>query len=712
MELLPMIKDTIAENKDNERITYASFYFIQVACSEASEKLLSGFKEKMLKLVNDSIHTQFSSIRRLLAGIIVELARKFDEYNTYKAFIFNTMKLARSVSKEQKKNLLEIVGNLVDISKGNVLNLVKGEIFRKPYDEEFIGLATMIANDIAEGIRDPVELKDLYNQFFESIQHAPKASTEAIVAITQSLDDQFLNIYMEFLDKLKIKIENGTIKGDNIDLYFSQMLYNFLDYTVQDLTKVRKTYFDITISLIVLDNDEITVNIGNTIKLLIEKSDDKDIIDDLLDVFLRKVSDIQQYFTHVNLEKKFKLIMDSLLFMLQTGLLNGENKIQTSTYIQKVLENSSRQTIKASMMKLIGPMIRVLSEKNSPIELKEAILDNIKSLIIKSKDDIKGIASQLQAVLLKNLTDTSTNMETLQLKAGENILRILQYSARIDAVINDIFKSITSKLEKKEGMLCLVEVEMLSDIIRFYGHSLKPNIVKEQFEKIANIINSDEEILHELFATLLSAYTKCFSMEECESLVRETKLKQFNNLFVFLSTFNGNVDYFKLTKDKAFSLVKQVPKEESITLLKWFGKVVHKYKYFFDFNEKVFTELLANYETIIEKLLKDDQILLPSANLILDANMCIFLISLGYLNIYDNSNLRTRVIKFVLALIEQGRVNHQLLANCLSLLTVKEIKGKQLVREDVLLELEKLGVDEDVIEKVEAFLKKVEYLYQ
>jgi hypothetical protein len=709
MEMLPMIKDTIADSKDNETILYASFYFIQIACSEASEKLLGGFKEKMLKLVNDSIHTQFSSIRRLLAGIIIEIARKFDEYNTYKTFIFNTMKLARSVSKDQKRNLLEIIGNLVEM-KGNVLNLVKGEIFRKPYDEEFLGLATMIASDIAENIRDPVELKDLYAQFSESIQHAPKTSTEAITAITQNLDEQFLPIFMEFLDKLKIKIENGTAKGEGIDLHFSQMLFNYLQYTAQDMTKVMRHYFDITISLLILDNDEIVVNIGNTMRLLIEKSEDKSIVDEFLDVFLRRVSEIQQYFTHVNLELKFKQIMDSLLFMFQTGLLSGENKVQSALFIQTILEHSSRATVKSSMMKLSGPMIRVLSEKSSPVELKEAINDNIKALILKSKEDVKGVAVALQAVLLKTLTDSSVTTETLQLKAGENVMRLLQYSPRVDATVNDIFKSIMSKIEKNEGMLCSIEVEMLADIVRFYSHSLKPNVIKEQYEKIVGICNNSNEIIHELFINLLTSYTKVFTVDECTKLVSETKLNQLQSLFDFITIFNGNLDYFKKRKGEALKLIKQLPKTDSIILLKWLGKIVHKYKYFFDFNEPVLTELLANYENVIEAILSDSTILSPSSNLILDANMCVFLISLGYLNIYNDSELRIDIIRFILVLIEQGRVNHQLLANCLSLLTLKEVR-RSFIREDILKELENLEIDDETVEKFENFLKKVEYLY-
>jgi hypothetical protein len=90
-------------------------------------------------------------------------------------------------------------------------------------------------------------------------------------------------------------------------------------------------------------------------------------------------------------------------------------------------------------MKIIGPIIRILSEKISP-DIKEKLMDNSKILIMKSKEDIKGISPQLQSVFLKTLTDisnVSNTSERYQIKAGENIIRLLQYYPRADVTAND-----------------------------------------------------------------------------------------------------------------------------------------------------------------------------------------------------------------------------------------------------------------------------------
>lgn len=414
------------------------------------------------------------------------------------------------------------------------------------------------------------------------------------------------------------------------------------------------------------------------------------------------------------LTSKFKIIMDDLLFLVQNGLLYSEDKIFASTYVQKIIDNTTRPTLKTYIMKLIGPMIRILSEKFSP-DIKEKILDNIKSLIVKSKEDVKGISPQLQSVFVKILADSSQpNSERCQLKAGENILRLLQYYPRSDVVVNDIFKSFMSKVEKNEALLAIVEIEILSDIVRFYGNTLKPTLIQEQYQKILNFINTKTDIPFDYPVILLSAYTKYYSDPvQCEKIIEETNLKEElpRKLFNFITIFNGNLQYFNLHKKNTMKILKPLPKDQAVILLKSLGKIVNKYKFFIDFDENKIQELIDNYEKIVEIILLETDLFVPS-NYIFDANLCVFILSLGYLKIYDNDKQTLmKVFTFLLGLIQQGKVNSQLLVNALSLITLKEIKSSP-DTEAMLNALIYLEIDEDDIETVSNFLKKIYYLYK
>lgn len=276
MELLPIIRDTIIEKKDCESIVYASFYILQLAVSEASEKLLSGFKDKMIKIVNENLHCQFSSVRKLLASIIYEIAKKFDEPNTNKVFIYNVMKQARNKPAEEQKNLLEIVGSMVDISKGEALHYAMNEIFRKPYEEGFLDLASVISDRIAENIRDPTDLKEFYHNISEVLPLLPGVTVNAIVNVTLKLDERFLNVFVVFLNELRKKVEGkdyiNPTNNFKETLTFSEILLNFIDLTPQDISAVNHLLLELAVSLMLVDNNQVVKNAGSAMKLIIEKA--------------------------------------------------------------------------------------------------------------------------------------------------------------------------------------------------------------------------------------------------------------------------------------------------------------------------------------------------------------------------------------------------------------------------------------------------------
>jgi hypothetical protein len=724
MELLPAIKDTITERKDSENIVYASFYIFQLAVTESSEKLLSGYKERFIKIVNDNVNTSFSSVRKLLASIIYEISRKFDDHNMNKSFIYNIMKGARGKVYEEQKNLLEIVGNLVDISKGEVLHYVINEIFRKPFEEGFISLASMISDDIADGINHPTELKDLYGHLCDSLLYCPTVAIDAIVNITVRVEEKYLPVFAEVISKLQDKLELTVINdlNKNMPMNLSLIISKFTDLSQQDLSHIDAKLMEMNIGLLNFDDDLLIKNIGESVKIIIEKTE-KEEMDKFVKAFLFKLTELEDKYhlqsgEELAMEKishKFKLMMDSLLYLVQNGLLYSEDKLLACDYIHKVLFYTTRTTMKTYIMKMIGPMIRILSEKFSP-EIKERVLDNIKTLIVKSREDVKGISPQLQSVFVKTLTDTSqVNTERCQLKSGENILRLLQFYPRADVIVNDLIKSIIAKFEKNEFLLTIVETEILSDIVRFYGHTLKPNFLTENYQKVLSILNSRPDVPYDYLVTLLSSFTKHHTDPSiCQKICEETLIKEDlpKKLFNFLNIFNGNLAYFNFNNNKknAIKIIKSLPKDQSVILLKTLGKIINKYRYFIDFDKTNFENLLSEYERVVQIIIAESDLFTASNN-ILDGNLCVFILSLGYMQEYEaNEKLFNKIFSFLLGLISQGKVNSQLLVNCLSLLVLREIRQNP-ERESIIANLENIGIEESDIEIVDAFLKKIYYLY-
>ena len=721
VEMLPSIKESITKYREEENIVYPSFYIIDLAVLNSSERLLANYKERIIKIINENIETPVEGVRKLLASIIYGLTDKFDDRQISIHFIKSVVKMARaSQDVDEQVQFLEIVANLVDISEGEIIDIALKEIFKKPVTQGFLELAKMISSEISE--LDVTEIRAVINNLAEFLLDHPKIATEAIVDIVDKIEEEELHLFIDCLEKIKKKKENiseeDQVSTTNSDYYLTILIVEFLEKTEQNFDKIKYQLFDICATLMRNDSEEILKNVSISFKLIVEKTE-KSSIDNFVKSFNNNFQELLEKMNFENIQNintkinaKMKIMMENLLILLQNGLLYGEEKLCTSEFIDILIKYSERETLKPYILKITGPIIRILSEKYSP-QIKEKLLENLKFIILKSQSDIKNITPQLQAIFIKILMDSSPNNERVQLRAGENIIRLLQYYARIENVANDILKSITTKIDKKEANNTTIEVEILADLIRFYGSSFKPETLKNQFNLIKDLLINKKVQQYDIFVLLLSTYTKYFEYEETIKLVETINLNEdfYKQFFNFVSAFNGNLKIYSNFKKKALANVKSQPKDQAIVCLKMLGKIMNKYQYFIEFDKKGFTEILDNYESLVNQIILETDLFKPSNN-ILDANLCVFILSLNYLPTYEQNDKATlnRLMTFLLELIEQGKVNSQLLVNVLSLLLLKVVHPNP-HKDDIMEAVNNMEfLTEDDYKTVEDFMKKIYYL--
>ena len=477
-----------------------------------------------------------------------------------------------------------------------------------------------------------------------------------------------------------------------------------------------EAFVEITTHLLYFDNNEITMNVGSILKNLVEKTEKSPDVDIVIKSFLASLETLNKKFAREKsdeeitevLTNKFKLMMDNLLFTIQNGLLFGEDKLLACNLVNEVINHSSRQNLKPYIMKMVGPIIRILSEKIPP-QIKEKLMDNAKALITKSKEDIKGISPQLQSVFIKALTDSSVqSCERFQIKAGENIIRLLQYYPRADVTANDILKSIQNKIDIRLGINAIFEMEILSDVIRFYGQNLKQNTITQQFNTIKMLLDTHQEIPFDGIIVLLSSYTQYLPNDIKEGITFTNELHE--KLYNFISVFNGDSKVLEEKKKSIISIIKPLKKDQAIILLKPLGKIINKYRCYKEFNETKNEEILDQYENVIKEIFNECDLTNATAELP-DANLCLILLSLGYMKIYDTDKaLLKKIFHFIIELMDLGKINLQLLVSCLSLLVLKEIKQTP-NRDEVMAEVGEITSDEKEINIVDSFLKKIYYLY-
>ena len=727
-ELIPIIRETIAKEKDKEYITDASFTMISVAVSEISERLLTSHRNTILKIMYENIFTEFASVREQIAQIVYHMSIRLNDHNMNRNLVNNVMKQVRGKPANIQKQTLEIVGNLTEISKGEVIRYVIAEIFRKPYEEGFLDLGVMISREIVESVDDQNEAKNLFNSLYETYINIPSTSMKTIIAITTKLDEEYLELFIKFLDKILKKIKDDEIKEvkekkepkESIEFYFSELISNFCSKTEQSLETIYDNIVEIIISLLHYDNEPLIKNVGSILKTLVEKTDktaDVDIIvktllssmDNLFEEIRAQVDNDENKFTEV-IGKKIILIMEHLLFTIQNELLYGSNQILACKLINDIIFYCPRKNLKPYIMKLVGPMIRILGEKIPP-ETKAKLMENAKNLILKVQEDIKAISPQLQSVFLKTLND-STNIyksEHHQIKAGENIILLLKYYPRLDVTANDLLKSIQTKLDQKSEMIALLNMEILADVVRFYGQNLKPDTITKQFNTVKMWQETHSKMnSFDVMFILLTSYTPYLSKEVIDDL--EFMDHNSENLFKILSIFNGKIEGFD---ERAKIFIEEAQSSRLDMMINYLipiGKILSKYNFYKSINPDKINKIIKLYTGVIVDLFVKEIKLKPTNNDKLDAALCIFIMNLGYVEDYEtNKKFCKNVFNFLLKLMVLSKVNFQILISCFSLVVLKKVVASP-NKDEILEEVKRITEDKKDLEIIETFLKKIYYI--
>jgi hypothetical protein len=278
-------------------------------------------------------------------------------------------------------------------------------------------------------------------------------------------------------------------------------------------------------------------------------------------------------------------------------------------------------------MKLIGPIIRILGEKIS-LEIKEKLLQNTENLILKVKEDIKGVSPQLQSVFLKALGDNSDFSGKTRVKAGENIILLLKYYPRLDVTANDLLKILQNKIDQRLPVETLMELNVLSDVIRFYGNKLKQDTIIKHFNTIKMWLETHNEMQKIDLIILLSTYVPYVSkdlIDELEFPNRTTK-----DSFKIMEAFNGNIYNFEEKIKYFYEFAKNTKLSFFVDYLDVIGQIIKKYKIYMDISPEENKKKLDLYNKTMVDLFTT-QIKLKSTEESKDALLCIFFINLGYI---------------------------------------------------------------------------------
>merc|ERR1719414_2172443 len=131
-----------------------------------------------------------------------------------------------------------------------------------------------------------------------------------------------------------------------------------------------------------------------------------------------------------------------ILPIFRESILNGapDLKEQAANGLAEVIELSSADALKPSVVHITGPLIRILGDRFAA-NVKTAVLDTLASLLKKASVLLKPFFPQLQTTFMKALNDSN---RTVRLMAGSALAHLIAIHMRPDPLFNELANGIKS----------------------------------------------------------------------------------------------------------------------------------------------------------------------------------------------------------------------------------------------------------------------------
>ena len=178
------------------------------------------------------------------------------------------------------------------------------------------------------------------------------------------------------------------------------------------------------------DEDRVLKILPETVKLTLAPIEKED-LPDYFQIFktqLNSTNKVPLFNIPKSLEPFLPFIQNSLMYG------NVEIKELAARSYYEVIKMTEPEILNAYAVMIVGPLIRVLSEK-VPGDVKMSILDALYLLLQKTPLKLKPFVSQLQSTFTKALNHSEF---TVRESASRNIIELLKMKPRLDLIFGDL----------------------------------------------------------------------------------------------------------------------------------------------------------------------------------------------------------------------------------------------------------------------------------
>ncbi|XP_013411317.1 eIF-2-alpha kinase activator GCN1 [Lingula anatina] len=203
-----------------------------------------------------------------------------------------------------------------------------------------------------------------------------------------------------------------------------------------------------------------------------------------------------------------------VLPIFREGILNGpmELKEQAAVGLGEVIQRTSAEALKPSVVNITGPLIRILGDRFA-WNIKVAVLDTLGLLLGKCGPMLKPFLPQLQTTFVKALQDPNRNV---RLRAAAALSKMIVIHVKVDPLFTDLHTGIKNAAETgiRDTMM-----QALRGCIAGAGKKMNEANKKQILVTLLNSITSPEDSTRMSAAGCLGALCGCLDDEELKGVL-------------------------------------------------------------------------------------------------------------------------------------------------------------------------------------------------